>query len=210
MKEHQIRLPISTCRIRARGGASVTSESVVCPERGRSVDIDECLACVHCTHLRLAGPRDSFLGCDREWPEAPAPPRDVLGTATVDTIMTRVVHCARGDLTLRELAGVLVDTGVGGVPVVDGHRHVIGVVSKTDLVQSLHDGLDPATTTVADVMAPLAFVLLERASIERAAALMATEGVHRLPVVAPDGTLVGIVTALDVARSVARDAGLGT
>src|SRR4051794_8700644 len=98
--------------------------------------------------------------------------------------MTRTVHCACGDLSLLDVAALLVETGVGGLPVVDERRHVIGVVSKTDLVRSLGERRDLATTTVADIMSPLAFVLFERAPIERAAALMSVEGVHRIPVVA--------------------------
>lgn len=62
-------------------------------------------------------------------------------------------------------------------------------------------------STVAEIMMPIAFTLPESAPVSRAAALMALEGVHRVPVVSEDGKVVGIVSALDVLRWVAREDG---
>ena len=54
---------------------------------------------------------------------------------------------------------------------------------------------------------PIAFTLPESASIAHAAALMAYENVHRIPVVASDGSVVGIIAALDILRWLAVNAG---
>ena len=110
----------------------------------------------------------------------------------------------------------------------------IGVVSKTDLVREFtqRDGneeLEPvrcriegveaelgpgfhlqplATATVGDVMMPVPFSLEETETVAVAAALMAAEGVHRIPVVArPNGAVVGIVSSLDVLRWLASQYG---
>ncbi len=53
----------------------------------------------------------------------------------------------------------------------------------------------------------LVFSLPEHASLAQAAALMALEGVHRIPVVAADGKVVGIVSSLDLMRWMARRGG---
>ncbi len=54
---------------------------------------------------------------------------------------------------------------------------------------------------------PKAFTLPASATLSRAAALMAFEGIHRVPVVSTDGRVVGIVSSLDVARWLARNDG---
>ena len=50
----------------------------------------------------------------------------------------------------------------------------------------------------------LAFSLPETATLSRAAAVMAYEGVHQIPVVASDGKVVGIISSLDVMRWLAQ------
>ena len=117
------------------------------------------------------------------------------------TVMTGDVICVRPGLAIDTLAALFIDRGIAGAPVVDETGRAIGVVSKSDLVQA---ALEREEGTVADIMMPIAFTLPETASLSHAAALMAFEGVHRLPVVASDGTIVGIVSAMDVVRWVAE------
>lgn len=127
--------------------------------------------------------------------------------ARVGDVMTRAVICVRKEVPVRKLLSLLLEHGIGGAPVVDDAGVAVGVVSKTDVLQAVDAGRDLATTTVDDVMTPLAFTLREDALLARAAALMAAEGIHRLPVVAHGGGVVGIVTPLDVTRWLATTAG---
>lgn len=53
----------------------------------------------------------------------------------------------------------------------------------------------------------MVFTLPESASLSKAAALMAFEGVHRLPILSNDGKVVGILSALDVLRWLAKQQG---
>lgn len=85
---------------------------------------------------------------------------------------------------------------------VDGDCRPLGVVSRSDLLAISGD-----QATVADVMMPMAFTLPETATLSRAAALMAVEGVHRMPVVSSEGRVVGIISSLDVARWLAANDG---
>ena len=64
-----------------------------------------------------------------------------------------------------------------------------------------------ATATVADIMMPSAFTIGEDASALRAVALMASERVHRVPVVGSDGTVVGILSTLDLLSWLSRTCG---
>ena len=55
---------------------------------------------------------------------------------TVRDLMKTDVLTVRQDLTVRELAQVLVDAGISGAPVTDDAGQVVGVVSMRDVVQS--------------------------------------------------------------------------
>jgi CBS domain-containing protein len=77
----------------------------------------------------------------------------------------------------------------------------MGIVSKSDLLQRHQGG------RARDVMMPLVFSLAETATVGQAAALMAAEGIHRVVVTARDGSLLGIVSSLDVMRWLAEREG---
>jgi len=141
------------------------------------------------------------------WPiEGPLWPVDGRGAEPrVADVMSRVVVCVRADLAGAALARLLVERGIGGAPVVDRDGRPVGVVSKTDVLRAVARGADLTRLTVDDMMMPVAFVVDEDATLARAAALMATEGIHRIPVVNRAGAVVGIVTPLDVARWLAGE-----
>jgi CBS domain-containing protein len=124
--------------------------------------------------------------------------------------MTKSVVCVTATWTLKELLGLLADGNMGGVPVVDDSWRAVGIISKSDVVRYVfeHGSVDDAT--VADCMLPMAMTVDPRTPVARVAALMAWEGVHRLPVCGPAGDVVGIVSSLDITRWVATVAGYPT
>jgi CBS domain-containing protein len=151
-------------------------------------------------------------------------------STAVSRIMTPRVVCVTEDLGVDSLTVLLDEKGFGGVPVVDRSGGLIGMVSKTDIVRMARENdttqatstvglrdrdggepnchvVDGETRTVADIMMPMAFSVFEGASIGHASAMMAAEGVHRLPVTDLDGNLVGILSATDVVRWLATSAG---
>lgn len=199
------KLPIRSRRTIHADGLRTCDETAYCDHRQRSLPVDDCIACSHCTYIRFTSRGDGgFLTCDRPGNTAPR----VEGT--VASVMAQAVHCVRADVSVEALAVALIQHGIGGVPVVDDDGRAIGIASKTDVVRCVQERRPLATTTVAEIMTPVVFSLREDATVEHAAALMAFEGVHRIPVVARDGLLVGIVTPLDVARAIAARAGYAT
>jgi len=118
-------------------------------------------------------------------------------------IMTTDVTCVRADFPVSALRSVFARESFSGMPVIDDAGRPIGVVSRTDLVRG---GTLARGRTVYDLMMPMAFTLPETASIARAAALMAHEGIHRIPVVDASGVIRGIVSTLDISRWVASTA----
>ncbi len=151
----------------------------------------------------------------------------------VASLMTTRVLAGREDVSVEALTEIFIERGVGGVPVVDAQGRPIGIVSKTDVLRERHDTGDtgeshesrrrsrrgypaelgpgyhdePPARTVADVMSRVAFTVSERASVAQVAALMAFEGIHRVPVVSDDGRVAGMVTTLDVLRWLAQQDG---
>lgn len=131
------------------------------------------------------------------------------------------------DASLRDVAAVLAERGISGVPVVHEGR-VVGVVSEADILakergEAPRRGLfgflvdDRAAAelklearTAGEAMNAPAVTIGPHRPVAEAAARMIDEDVNRLPVVDSDGALVGIVTRADLVRAFVRsDAELG-
>jgi len=136
------------------------------------------------------------------------------GTTTVEAVMRRGVLSCRPETPIGEVARMMVANRVHAV-VVDGIRrgrggteHLVwGVVSDLDLVGRL-DAADALTATAGDMSATPAVVVAPEDELAQAARLMHDYDVHHLLVV--DTTRrrpVGVVSTLDVAGTIALDAG---
>lgn len=145
--------------------------------------------------------------------------------------MTADVVCVSPDLAVEALTAMILERNISGAPVVDAAGRPVGVVSKTDLIREQQAAGDDQETerlvtrrqgfesgpgfhaeritraTVGEIMMPIAFTLPETASVSRAAALMALEGVHRVPVISEEGKVVGILSAMDILRWLAETEG---
>jgi CBS domain-containing protein len=211
-------VPIHVRRVVVAGGAFDSFNEVHCYLRSSSIPVAECERCpgyagneVDLYHHR------NYLLCRRLTPEAargvPPAPRASLRRrlvppatpgerTTVSEIMTSDVWCGREDLDLPTLQRLIVERSIGGVPIVDEAGRPIGIVTLSDLTR--HAGEDKRA---GQIMSRLMFVLPDSASVSQAAALMALEHVHRIPIVDDDGHLAGIVSSLDLLAWLARHDG---
>lgn len=142
----------------------------------------------------------------------------------VRDIMRRDVITVRPETPLKEVARLLVEHGISGLPVVDAEDRVLGVVSEGDLIVKERGaeagrprilgallGGDRSRTeltkvearSAGDAMTSPAVTIEPGAPVRAAAALMVERQVNRLPVV-EDGKLVGIVTRADIVRTFVR------
>jgi len=139
----------------------------------------------------------------------------------VREVMTATVATVAPESPLRDVARLLVDRGISGVPVVDGDGTVLGVVSEADflakesgaepgrhrfLARFFGEGADAARVearTAGEAMTSPAITTSPDALIRDVAATMVDRRVNRLPVV-EDGRLVGIVTRADLVRVFTR------
>lgn len=195
---------------RVVGARREMSESTVrCPARDASIPATECLSCgdslgamssstgtyLHCSHR--AAQYAALVDVMRQPLFSSAADRTPLSD-----VMTVDVVCVAPDLCLADLTELFLEMNIGGAPVVDDDCRPLGVVSRSDLI-----AVSDRSASVASIMMPMAFTLPETATLSRAAALMAFEGVHRIPVVSADGRVVGIVSSLDIARWLAQNDG---
>jgi CBS-domain-containing membrane protein len=156
------------------------------------------------------------------------------GPLVVGQIMTPLKDTVIVDakMDIESLATLLLERGLNCVAVRDARGTITGFVSMADLVREHHlnGGTEDESptrvlskrarrvawgfhitkrprATVKSIMMPFLLSVPADSPIERAAALMAFEGVHRLLVLSPRYEVTGIVSALDVMRSQAKRAG---
>ncbi|MGW3354955.1 CBS domain-containing protein [Streptomyces bungoensis] len=137
------------------------------------------------------------------------------GTPTlVRDVMTRRVLALRTGAVFKDIVEAMRAWRVSALPVLDDAGRVVGVVSEADLLRKEeYRGADPLrrreeprfaearkadALTAADLMTAPAVTVGPGTGLGQAARVMARSGVKRLPVVAPDGTLEGIVSRSDL------------
>jgi CBS domain-containing protein len=139
-----------------------------------------------------------------------------MGGFRVKEVMTREVVHARRDTPFKEVARLLAEHRISGLPVVDDQERVVGVISETDLLhhqvrqqpEYRHRRFHvprptrparPATVkawagTAEQLMTRPAFIVAPEQHVTDAASMMDRHHVARLPVVDDEDRLVGIVT----------------
>lgn len=116
------------------------------------------------------------------------------------------------DVPLKDVARLLVRTGLGALPVVDEDQRVIGMVSEREVVRFLlhvqaFTGPDARVAsplaigvrTARDVMSRQVLCVAPEQPIAEVASLMSNKDVDRVPVVR-EGRLVGFLTRGDIVR----------
>ena len=136
---------------------------------------------------------------------------------TVKDVMTTRVVSVTKQASFRTMAAALREHRVSAFPVVDDDGKVIGVVSEADMLAKEALKSEPGGmpgmitgilrrkehekargTTAGDLMTSPAVTVTPDDTIQRAARLMYTRKVKRLPVVDANGHLVGIIGRTDL------------
>lgn len=126
------------------------------------------------------------------------------------------------DASVAEVVGLLLERGVRSLPVVDAERRLVGIITDGDLLQraglttriALHKemsddqihallaALRRSPLTAGEIMTAPVISVRNDETVRTAVARMVKHNLKRLPVVNEEGRLMGMVSRIDVFRSV--------
>lgn len=137
-------------------------------------------------------------------------------------IMTRDVATVPPDMPVQEIARLMTDKKISGVPVVSPAQGVLGMVSEADLLRRAELGTDPVPTRWSDIYAKpdvmarefakshgtKAHSIMARpvvsvqhdAELQTVADTLDRHAIKRVPVM-KDGKLIGIIARSDLVRA---------
>ena len=150
-------------------------------------------------------------------------------TGTVSNFMSRELIRVMPETSVKTVIQTLADHHISGLPVVDEDNKLVGVISELDLLWqesgvtpppyiTLLDSIiylqNPSTydreihkalgQTAGEVMTPKPLTIQESQPLSEAARIMHDRRVHRLFVLNDRHELVGVITASDILRALAR------
>jgi CBS domain-containing protein len=139
-------------------------------------------------------------------------------------VMTREVVATAPEASVKDVAVLMINNRVSGVPVLDQESRLVGIVTEGDLLRRAESGTVRRSSRwsewfapnsglaaeyakshgrrVADVMTREVATLPETAGLVEIADLMETKGIKRIPVM-EDGRLVGIVSRANLLQVLA-------
>ncbi len=139
-------------------------------------------------------------------------------------VMTREVTTVEPEASLDDAVGLMLEKHISGLPVVDGSRRLVGILTEGDLLRRAELGtegyrvrwlelLQPGRAAagyvathsrkVGDMMTRVVLTVDETTPLDEVVQLMERKRVKRLPVVAGD-RLVGLVSRADLLKALAN------
>ena len=139
-------------------------------------------------------------------------------------VMARDIVTAMPEMTVQDVAKLMINHRISGIPIVDGDRRLVGIVTEGDLLRRSETGTERQHSRwserfspnsrlaaeyiksharrLADIMTRNVVNVSELATLGEIADLMEARRIKRVPVV-HDGKLVGIVSRADLLRVLA-------
>jgi CBS domain-containing protein len=115
----------------------------------------------------------------------------------VRDIMTRDVVTVREDAPVREVAQLLDQRHISGLPVCDADGHMVGVISEFDLIAK------PDAHSAGEAMTRDVISVMEDTSVDEVRYLLVQRRIKRVPVLRGQ-KLVGIVSRADLVHEIAQ------
>ncbi|MDE5662704.1 MAG: IMP dehydrogenase [Muribaculaceae bacterium] len=100
-----------------------------------------------------------------------------------------------GEETVGDALHLMEENHIGGIPVVDADRRLMGIVTNRDLRFQTDMGMK-----IADVMTKENLVTTDKPNLQEAAQILLRHKIEKLPVVDKDGRLVGLITYRDITK----------
>ena len=112
--------------------------------------------------------------------------------------------------SIRDVARIMKDSDTGVVPVVDGGRKILGLITDRDIVvRGLAEGKDLESMRVNEIMTKSVRSVREDATVNDALQMMSSADIRRVAVVNQNDELVGIVSIGDISTNTNSDGKVG-
>lgn len=112
--------------------------------------------------------------------------------------------------SIRDVARIMKNADTGVVPVVDGGRKIIGLITDRDIVvRGLAEGKDVENMRVNEIMTKSVRSVREDATVNDALQMMSSADIRRIAVVNQKDELVGIVSIGDISTQTNVDGKVG-
>lgn len=143
-------------------------------------------------------------------------------------IMVKDVITVSPEATIREIATVLIDNKISGVPVVAANGHLVGIVTEGDLLYKENNPRIPdfinilgaiiyyrnverykedfkklMAGTASEIMTAKTIVVSEDVEIDKIVGLMLEHDIKRIPVVNGD-QIIGIISRADIIKTLLK------
>jgi CBS domain-containing protein len=203
--------PVLVRDVIRRDGSHAIGFRVFCPRRDESVALDLCRSCPASIEVTGDGAGDSRVRCQPQTRMRIEGGARAATAPAVGVLLRAPILGVREDLSIRDLAALLVERAIPQIFVVDEDSRLIGVVREVDLVRTAPAALDawPSSLVQAlggrepkaagEIMASTVSVS-ENTPLRRALLQMAVAHVRQAPIVTADGTLLGALHDLDGLR----------
>ncbi|MBD5172371.1 MAG: IMP dehydrogenase [Bacteroidales bacterium] len=99
------------------------------------------------------------------------------------------------DETVADALRLMRENRIGGIPVIDAERHLLGIVTNRDL--RFQDNLD---LKISEVMTKDNLITSHNADLQEAAGILLRNKIEKLPVVDEENHLVGLITYRDITK----------
>lgn len=152
----------------------------------------------------------------------------ILKKKVKDFMVKKVVSVEENE-PIKKVFKLMDKAGILGVPVVDDKKHVVGIITETDLIEhfttlptpsfvNLLGGIiyldnvkeynahlkDHCAEIVKDLMSKSVITIKESTTLQEVVDLMSDQRKIRFPVVNRKGELVGIITRSDIIHQLAK------
>ena len=127
---------------------------------------------------------------------------------SLPSICIKDVVTTNGEMTILEAARLMKNGHIGDLVVVkqNGTKKPIGILTDRDIVKFVvADNQMPEKVLVEDIMSRTLVTVPQTISLFEALDIMQENGIHRVPVVNSEGSLIGIVASADILSILASE-----
>jgi len=126
-------------------------------------------------------------------------------TLTASDVMIKDVITVRESTPLKEVARLFGERKITGAPVINDQGKLVGVISETDIIRKTTSIGAWSPSLAGQIMTKPVVTVAPTDTLQRVCELMYNRRIHRV-VVAEESTIVGIITTMDILRSIALEA----